>query len=55
MANKKRKGNSWLWLWIGIGFVSGLVAFGPVGAVLGTIGGLYIGNTVMKEIKKGKR
>lgn len=49
---RKKEGNTWLWIWIGVGFVSGLVAFGPLGAILGIIGGLYVGNNIVSERRK---
>jgi len=34
------------WLWVVIGSVAGWFAFGPVGLVLGLIGGYYIGSKI---------
>jgi hypothetical protein len=56
MKRKARKErNTWLWIWIVVGLVAGFVAFGPLGAILGVIGGLYIGNNIVKERRKVKR
>jgi membrane associated rhomboid family serine protease len=52
---RKKERNTWLWLWIAIGIVAGFFAFGPLGAILGIIGGLYLGKFVQKEQGRKKR
>ena len=55
MAKKKRtkkQKNTWLWLWILIGAVSGFFAFGPIGAILGIIGGIYVGQKIQEDVRR---
>lgn len=34
------------WLWIVIGILSGFITFGPIGAIIGLICGIYIGKHI---------